>query len=331
MPIQPNELRLYKSQTVSDSTANGGRMSNIESPSGVKNNIFPDVSLTERQAGLLRYRKMFWKVANDDDLVLFNGRMFVHLNTPGDDNVTIFPGTQRDTQADITGLERLYGGGPLNANVSTGALSMVVATEGVALNYIQSGDMIRITDKTSSGGSGNEEFVEATGVSWAGDLATITIAAPGLANNYAAGARVSSVLEVGDVKTLISSPTVTSAAGTLNVVANPILGDNLATVSQDWTLTFTSSTAYTIVGDTVGNVGSGNVTAGAAPGNAQFSGKPFFTLPGAAFGGTFAPGDTITFTTNPAAVPVWYRQGVPAGAVAISGDRVIVGLGGESA
>ena len=332
MPLQPNEIRVYKSQTISDAAPNGGRMSNVEAPSGVKNNIFPDVSLAERQAGVTRYRKVFWKIANDDDLTLFTGRVFVHLNTPGDDNVTIFPGTQRDTQADITGSERLYGAGPLNANVASGALTFVVATEGVGLNYIRTGDLIRVTDKTSAGGSGSEEFVTASNVTWAGDLATITIPSPGLANSYtAANTKVSSVYDAGDVKTSSTVPSVTSASGTLDVGTYPILGDNLATVNQDWTLTFTSATAYSIVGDTVGNVGSGNVTAGAAPGNAQFSGKPFFTLPGAAFGGTFAPGDVITFTTNPAAVPVWYKQTVPAGAVAISGDRVIVGMAGESA
>jgi hypothetical protein len=332
MSITPSELRWYKSQTVSDSSANGGRMSTVESPSGVKNNIFPDVSLAERTAGIVRLRKLFLKVANDDDLTLFNGRVFMQLNTPGDDNVTFFPGNQRGTQASVTGSERLYGGGRLNANVSAGALTFVVATEGAALNYLRTGDVIRITDKTSVGGSGNEEFVTASNVTWAGDLATVTIPSPGLANGYtASNTGVSSVYEAGDVKTNVTAPAITSATGTADFVANPILGDNIATIEQDWTLTFTSSTAYTIVGDVVGSVGSGNISSDATPGNPNFSGKPYFTIPSAAWGGTWAPGDTVTFTTSPAAIPVWYRQAVPAGASALSGDRVIIGLSGESA
>lgn len=332
MSIIPSELRWFKSQTVSDAAANGGRMSTVESPSGVKNNIFPDVSLSERTAGITRFRKLFLKVSNDDDLTLFNSRVFVQLNTPGDDNVTFFPGNQRGIQGSITGSERLYGAGRLAANVSAGAVSLQVNTEGAALNVFRVGDLIRISDKTSVGGAGNEEFVTVDAVSYAGDVATITIPAPGLANAYASPATgVSSVYEAGDVKTGVTAPSITSAAGTADFVANPIQGDNLATIEQDWTLTFTSSSAYTIVGDVVGNVGSGNLSSDAAPGNPSFAGKPYFTLPSAAWGGTWAPGDTVTFTTSPAAVPLWYRQEVPAGAAALSGDRVIVGFTGESA
>lgn len=332
MAITPSELRWYKSQTVSDAAANGGRMSNVESPSGVKNNIFPDVSLAERTAGILRLRKLFLKVANDDDLVLYNALVFVQLNTPGADNVTFFPGNQRGTQASITGSERLYGGGRLAANAAAGATSFSVNTEGAALNYLRTGDMIRISDKTSVGGAGNEEFVTATNVSYAGDVATITIAAPGLANAYSAPATgVSSVYDAGDVETIISAPSITSAAGTADFVVNPILGDNIGTIEQDWTLTFTSPTAFNIVGDVVGAVGSGNISSDAAPANPLFPGKPYFTLPSAAWGGTWAPGDIVTFTTSPAAIPLWYRQQVPAGAAALAGDRVILGVSGESA
>lgn len=333
MTITPAELRWYKSQTVSDASANGGRMSTVESPSGVKNNIFPDVSLAERTSGITRHRKMFLKIANDDDLTLFSAKVFVQLNTPGDDNVTFFPGNQRDTQASITGSERRYGGGRLAANVSAGATSFTVNTEGVALGIFQNGDPIRISDKTSVGGSGNEEFHVISSISYAGDVATIGIAASaGLANPYASGVTgVSSVYEAGDVKTNITAPSITSASGTGDFAANPILGDNIATVEQDWTVTFTSTTAFNIVGDTLGAVGSGNISSDAAPGNPNFAGKPYFTLQSEAWGGTWAPGDTVTFTTSPAAIPVWYRQNVPVGAAALSGDRVIVGLSGESA
>lgn len=331
MSIVPAELRWFRSQVVSDASSNGGRMSAIEAPNGVKNAILPDVTLAERTAGITRFRKMFIKVANDDDLVLYAARVFEQLGTPGADNVTFFPGSQRDTQGSLSGTERLYGSGKLNANVAAGATSFVVATEGAALNYIRNGDLLRITNKTTLADTGAEEFVTATGVSYAGDLATVTIASPGLANAYnASNSSISSVYAAGDVKTNVSVPAKTSAAGTINAGA-PILGDNLGTVEQDWTVTFTTATAFTIVGDQLGSVGSGNTTSDATPGNPLASGKPYFTLPAGFWGGTWAPGDTVTFTTNPAAVPIWYRHNVPAGAAVVSGNRVIIGIDGESA
>lgn len=50
-----------------------------------------------------------------------------------------------------------------------------------------------------------------------------------------------------------------------------------------------------------------------------------------AFGGTFATGDTIAFTTQPAAIALWYKRVVPAGASSFSGNQVIVGIDCESA
>lgn len=327
MPISTSDLKWYKPQTIADASANGGRMSATQAPSGVKNNVLPDITLTERTAGVTRHRKVFVKVANAENIPLQNARVFIQQNTPGQDSVTFFPGTQRDTQAGLTGSERLYGGGKLNAHANTGATSIQVATEGAALNVIRVGDLVRITDKTSVSGAGNEEFRTVAAVSYAGDVATLTIDA--LAYSYSANATVvSSVYQAGTVQASMTAPVVTSAAG---AVANSGTVDSIGTVEQDWTLTFTSATAFTITGDTLGNVGSGNTASGGAPANPNFAGRVYFSLPASAFSGTFAAGDTVTFSTSPAAIPLWYKHTVPAGAEAISGNQVIVGVDGESA
>lgn len=331
MPITPSDIKWYKSLTVADAAANGGRMSNVQSPSGIKNNILPDITLAERNAGTTRYRKMFIKVENADNIALGNARVFLQLNTPGEDSVTFFPGTQRDTQAAITGNERLYGGGRLSESVEDGAVSIKVITEGAALNCFRAGDTVRVTDKTSVSSAGNEEFLEIEAVAYAGDVATLTLAEPGLTNGYQANVTgIASVYQAGDVQPVVGERVVTSANGSLNP-GSPVTGDHLATVEQNWTITFTSGTAFSIVGDTLGNVGSGNVGNGAAPINPAFPGRPYFSIPAAAFSGAFAAGDTITFSTSPAAIPIWYKQVVPAGAAAISGNRVILGVDGESA
>lgn len=330
MPVTPSDIKWYKSLTVADTAANGGRMSNVQSPSGIKNNVLPDITLSERNAGTTRYRKMFIKVANADNITLGNARVFLQQNTPGEDSVTFFPGTQRDTQAQITGSERQYGGGRLVSAAPSMSISLQVLTEGAALNCLRAGDTIRITNRQAVSGAGNEEFQVIEAVSYVGDVATLTLVDP-LQYAYPANETiVSSVYQVGEVHPTVSVPAVTSASGVL-LAEHPITGDSLATVEQDWTLTFTSATAYIIFGDTLGNVGSGNLSGGAAPINPAFPGRPYFRLPAAAFSGAFATGNQITFTTSPAAIPVWYKHVVPAGAAAISGNHVVLGVDGESA
>jgi hypothetical protein len=155
------------------------------------------------------------------------------------------------------------------------------------------------------------------------------VAAPGLLTAYdAANTRCCSVYSPGNIAAAVSSVVANSASG---IVDGAQIGtDAIGTVEQSWTLTFTSATAFNITGDTLGSVGSGNVGSTTSPNNGQFS-KPYFTLPPAVFSGTFASGDTVTFTTSPAAVPIWFRRNVPANTPSLSGNRFVVGCDGESA
>jgi hypothetical protein len=50
----------------------------------------------------------------------------------------------------------------------------------------------------------------------------------------------------------------------------------------------------------------------------------------AGFGGTFLAGDLITFTTHPAAVPIWLRRDVPAGAANLTTNEAVIVLDGET-
>ena len=56
MTISSSELKRYKPATITDTPANGGKMSAVESVSALKNNVFPDVSEDERTTGVTRYR-----------------------------------------------------------------------------------------------------------------------------------------------------------------------------------------------------------------------------------------------------------------------------------
>lgn len=337
MSIQSSELVWRRSVEVSDQGSNGGRMSSIVALSGVKNAIFPDVQESERVAGSTKYRKMFILVNNGEDpdadgnegLALIQPKVFVETQTPGDDMVTIFPGTFIDIQSQISSPQ-LYGMGLLNAPVSGGATSLVVNVEDWSTATIfVAGMKIRVSDKASiSAGSGNEEYhvIDAGGVSVSGNQITLTLATA-LSNGYAAGSKVSSVYEPADVEASVSNANNTGS-GTFDV--NEVTVDNTGTVTESVTVTFTSATTFDVEGLHGGNLGSGNVGSDFTATNPDTSGR-LFTIQSSAWGGTFTTNDEVTFDTDPAAVPIWYQRDVPNGASSVSGNSVIVAISGESA
>ena len=343
MTILASELRIYRSAAVSDQSSNGGRMSTNEVVDGVKNNLWPDVPQSERTAGSVKYRKSFIKVANADNLALINAYIFVETPTPGDDRILLFPGNQTNIQSQLTGSERMYGGGQLNANVSAGASSLAVMTEaGATDGQFHNGDLIRVSNMaTVDATTGTVEYIRlaSTGaVSYSGNVATLTFASGvTLANAYTAVAtRVASIIEAGTIQGTVDSwarsSSVGSYGGWLGSGTPPsnVVVDSIAGIEQTWTLTFTSSTAFGVVGNTVGSVGTGTIVTNFMPVNPDFS-RPYFTLPSAGWGGVWASGDTLTFSTHPAAFPVWQKRIVPAGAGSLSGDQVIIAVVGESA
>jgi hypothetical protein len=332
MPIQQSDFIFRKPALVNDTGSNGGRMSAVALASAVKNNVWPDVPQSERTAGSTKYRKVFCHIANDDDLTLQSVKALLEKYSPADDYVTIFAGTHEDTQADLTGSERAYGCGQLDATVLSGVTTIDVLTEGAALDLFQNGDTVRISDKDGIGGAGNEEYVTLNAATtYVGDVATLSFAEP-LVNGYtAAETRVASVINLPDVAASVSNWSESAAgSGTYDETGSPLGLDHIGSVSQQWTLTFTGATTFDVVGDVVGSVGSGNTGADFSPNNPDHA-KPYFTLLLAGWAGTWANGDTVTFRTDPAALAIWEKRVIPPGASSLAGNEVRVAIDGASA
>lgn len=339
MTILNTELKLYKSSVINDTTTNGGRLSSTEAVSGVSNNVFPNVFTADRVAGLTTYRKTFCKVSNDSDETLYYPQIWLDIITAGDDWVSFYIGTQRDIQGSTPGSgEHKYGCGSLAANVSAGVSSITVDVENVALatgddKIYTVGDTIRITDKaTISSGTGNEETHVLTSVSNVDTVVTLGFSATTLANAYTttSNTRVMSVYEPSDIECSFDNFVDTSAGdGTFDDSGYPVLLDNIGTVEETWTLTFTSATDFGVVGDSIGSVGTGSTAGDFSPSNAAFS-KPYFTLDKDGWAGTWASGDTVVFQSHPAAVPVWQKRVVPAACSSLSGNKTTIVFGGES-
>jgi hypothetical protein len=333
MSIITAELKVFKAAQVSATpSANGGRASYLESVSGVNQNLFPDVSQSERLAGSTVFRKAFFKNLNAADLALYNSRVFVENYTPGDDAAYFHAGSQTDLQSDLTGSELLFGAGKLDLTTAPGASQVKVLLENIAVQPFRDGDLIRVSDKPTIDGSGNEEWVTVSGApAQVGSVVTLNIT-PVLVNGYnASNTRVANVYEFGDLKGTVSNFSVTTVgSGDYDNITQPITCPNVGGVYDDWTVTFTSATAYGVVGTREGSVGSGSTLSDFAPNNPSTS-SPFFNIKSAGFSGTWQAGDTLVFRTTPAHIPLWLKRIVPAGAAALAADKVILALDGETA
>lgn len=335
MPIETSEIKVFRSALVSDATPaqNGGRMSSSELASAVMHALFPAVSQAERTAGADHWRKVFWAVRDAEDLALVNPQAFIEAATPGESYCLLYAGTQTDTEDEVAG--RPYGFGVLASDADPDDTEITVTVEsadydGMSPNPYQVGDVVLIDARATVLDSGTYEYGEIASVSYAGATLTLGLVA-GLASGYTAGARVVPVLEAADVAAAYSDKSVTGGV-TFDDTSYPITVPSIGGVYQEWTVAVTDAAtgALSVSGDTLGVVGTGSQGVDLSPNN-PLTGTPYFTVPADGWGGTASNGDTLTFTTAPAALPLWYRRIIPAGAAAEAQDTLSVALVGESA
>lgn len=323
MAITRTDIVLRRAQTNDDTNSNGGRMTHQVWVSGLTNALWPDVSEDQRTAGATQWRKVFIHVANANSLTLPDADVFLERPTEGDDEIYLAAGTQTDIQSDLSS-PTLYGTGALNADVSAGASQVVASVADGAVSIFRDGGKIRISDTDGIDETGNTEFHTISGApSVNGNLVTITISGQ-LAHDYdSENTIISSVYEAGDIVGAITNVVVTSDAGEFDDTLVTI--NAIGAVYQALTFTFTSSTAYTCSGDTIGSLGAGSIAGTFAPVN-QHLGEPYFSIPATAWSGTWDAGDTVTFTLSPYALPVWRKRVVPAGAEISQGNNSILRL-----
>lgn len=102
MGITALDIKIRKSQRLTDNPDGGGRMVAAEVVDGQLNNLFPDISTQDRVTGRVSMRKAFVHVDTANVDVLY-GAVGVIVDPPADDNVhvTMFStGNYADTRAD---------------------------------------------------------------------------------------------------------------------------------------------------------------------------------------------------------------------------------------
>jgi hypothetical protein len=339
MALVNSDIVLNRSALISDTVPaqNGGRMIHTQVVDGVKNNAFPDVSSAQRLSGATRWRKLFWFINSNTVTPMHNARVFIDRMTGADDYLLLQSATATGTEATDKDEALLYGAGALDSNVNAGVESIAVTCEHAdyaTLLPFRAGMLVRISNIPVGDGAGTEEFVLLTAVSFNGAAATLTFTGHPLANAYSASdTLVSGVLEVSTVAGGFNSAAYfTSTGGTFafNTPGN-LTVPSKGSVNDAWTLTFSNATTFTVSGAVTGVLaGTGTVGADYSAINPSTS-TPFFTILAAAWGGAFAAGDTVTFNTTQACLPLLVRQRIPAGSGTLANNVGGIAIRGESA
>jgi hypothetical protein len=320
--MQVSDIKLYRAKVNTDTVSNGGRESYAEIVSALLNNMFPSVTQDERTAGLTRLRKGFARNRNTLEEPFQNGQLFIKAQATGEDYYILMAGTQRGTQGDLVGNEKQYGAGVLTEMAGSGQLQVKVAFDDADEVDLAQNDAIWL-----SGANGQMFNTVANVPAWNGNVATFNVGTP-LSVDFPIGSACAMCINAGTLATSLASWQETSAAGTYDEQGHPVTLKNRGTVDDDWTITMTDATHFLCTGLYEGAVGSGVISEDFSPVNPN-TGVAYFTLAAAGWGGAWAVGETIRFTTHPSSYPVWVKEIVPAGASANGDDQTTLRLDGE--
>ncbi len=321
------DIVLMKSVTISDAAANGGRQSFMQVTSNVLNNLFPNVTQTERTAGNTRYRKFFQRNKEGTGETAVNSRVWISQRSTGGGYYRLKAGTDTDVQTDAEGYSDFLGTGYLTQPLAADATTMEALFD--TNDGVYDGSRIRLTDN-----SGGEEFLTIAGsggVTWNGNTATIVVTSV-VRSTYPASQNslVSGVIDLGDLVAATSDWVETSVSGTYDESTYPLTVNNVGTIDDTWTLTFTGATTFTVVGTNTGSVGSGSTAGNFSPINTLVgTGDYYFILLAAGWGGTWTTGDTVTFTTAHSSGGLWIKEVTPAGTASYTNNRFSLKLYAE--
>lgn len=170
MPILQGDIKLLKSERMTDNTDGGGRITGNEIVDGLSNEIFNDVSDLDRVYGRTSLRKAFAAVETDDTDYYFGAHMIVDL-APDDDNVSVLmfsTGSPTDERASARNrIEGYVVAGPLTRMRLYGdqleGQRSLLAYQRVGETPPDIGDVLLLSTESGEG-AGNEQYVRITGV-----------------------------------------------------------------------------------------------------------------------------------------------------------------------
>ena len=297
---------------------NGGVMSLTEFDS------MPVISVDDKVNGSTITRKIFVhpKLTGDgielnpNFLEVYAGISYGYIESDG---VYIYgyPVSETSTQADWVAPVRAYGCHRIVGDISTNTTNLTITKKQVAVPLFQVGDKVVVCKSIKTSGvwetyqskiltisavSGNSiTLVESIG-NLVNSSGAITTGVQGV-NEFLT---ITSLYAWANVKATIDNVNVTSASGQFNSASVILNGQE--SVSDTYTLSFTTSTVGEIISARHGVLSAFSIAGGIAPTNPEASITTLFSIPPAAFSGTFLSGDSIVFTVHAASVAMAYQR-----------------------
>jgi len=266
MTLAIDDLKLYKSATVSDGSTNGGRAAYNEIISGVRHAFFPRVSEEQRTAGLTRYRKLFVANMNASEEIAYDPLDCIRFPSIAGDRFYLGVGTQVNTQSDVIASPPTWVGcGQLNTSLSGGesSVDLLMANndyEFIADGYLYLANTYK-TSQTIASGVSPGDSVEYSGGTWGLIAATNNTVYPKgiyLGSNtvlsHEAGVSTIEYLQIassspysytGNVATVQLQDTVSGSYAVANTYGAMCLGssgDEIKPTTDNWAETSTAGT-----------------------------------------------------------------------------------------
>ena len=151
----------------------------------------------------------------------------------------------------------------------------------------------------------------------------VTLSTP-ITHDYSTAAVFSSMLLAGDMQARAfnvfgqkswgngvwsDTPIGDATTSQLQVTNNPIVVTNRDAIEERWALVFTSDKAFNIIGQTVGQIGTGTTSTLTAPIN-PMTGYAYFTIPAAAGGTGWSANNVVRINTGAAKYPIWIGNAI---------------------
>ena len=170
MPILQGDIKLLKSERMTDNEDGGGRITGTEIADGLSNEIFNDVSDLDRVYGRTSLRKVFAGVETDDTALYFGSHVIVD-QAPDDPNVSVLAfatGSPTDQRAEARNrIEGYVVAGPLSRLRLYGDQ---LPGQRQVLAYLRTGETppdigdVLVLRTEAGGDAGDEQFIRITGV-----------------------------------------------------------------------------------------------------------------------------------------------------------------------
>lgn len=113
-----------------------------------------------------------------------------------------------------------------------------------------------------------------------------------------------------------------------NETAYPITCTNRGAIKERWALIFVSTTAFRIVGEQVGEIGTGTTSTTTSPNN-PVAGAPFWTINPLAFGAGWSVGNVYRFNTDGANAPAWLIRPINPSDPFVGQDKITAAVRGD--